>query len=119
MSEWWDPAEVKEKRNRISASGVRNVASSFLGLISIISALIALSITISFYDSLHDLGAGWGFGFFLIVVPLMIFSFAMSSIGVLIGGSKAHSGNRLCMIAFLFTFSPILMIIIIGWIHDK
>ena len=119
MSEWWDPAEVKEKRKRISASGVRNAASSFLGLISIISALIALSITISFYDSLHDLGAGWGFGFFLFVVPLMIFSFAMLSIGVLIGGSRTRAGTRLFTIALILTFSPILMVIIIGWIQDK
>ena len=119
MSEWWDPVEVKEKRKKNSAPSVRNAASSTLGLISIISASIALIITISFIPYFNDLGGGWGFGFFLVVVPLMIFSFAMSSIGVLIGGSKAHSGNRLCMIAFLFTFSPILMIIIIGWIHDK
>ena len=73
MSEWWDPVEVKEKKKRISASGVRNAASSLLGLISIISALIALSITISFYDYLHDLGAGWGFGFFLFVVSVRLF----------------------------------------------
>ena len=123
MSEWWDPVEVKEKRKekrkKISASGVRNAASVFLGGCSIILILIALSITISFNDGLLDDGSGWGFGFFLLVVPLMIFSFAMSLIGVLIEGSKTHSGKRLCMIAFLLTFSPILMIYIMGWMLDR
>ena len=123
MSEWWDPVEVKEKRKekrkKNSASGVRNAASSTLGLISIISASIALIITISFIPNFNDLGGGWGFGFFLVVVPLMIFSFAMSSIGVLIGGSRTRAGTRLFTIALILTFSPILMIIIIGWIQGK
>ena len=118
MSEWWDPVEVKEKKKRISASGVRNAASSLLGLISIISALIALSITISFYDSLHDLGAGWGFGFFLFVVPLMIFSFALSMIGIVLS-SGTREGKRLCKIGLILTFSPILMLFIMDWMLDR
>ena len=119
MSEWREPVEVKEKRKKISALGVRNAASKVLGVISIISTLIALSITISFNDGLLDDGNGWPFGFFLFVVPLMIFSFAMSSIGVLIGGSRTRAGTRLFTIALILTFSPILMIIIIGWIQGK
>ena len=119
MSEWWDPVEVKEKRKKNSAPSVRNAASSTLGLISIISASIALIITISFIPYFNDLGGGWGFGFFLVVVPLMIFSFAMLSIGVLIGGSRTRAGTRLFTIALILTFSPILMVIIIGWIQGK
>jgi hypothetical protein len=118
MSEWWDPVEVKEKKKRISASGVRNAASSLLGLISIISALIALSITISFYDYLHDLGAGWVFGFFLFVVPLMIFSFALSMIGIVLS-SGTREGKRLCKIGLILTFSPILMLFIMYWMQDR
>ena len=118
MSEWREPVEVKEKRKKISASGVRNAASKVLGVISIISTLIALSITISFNDGLLDDGNGWPFGFFLFVVPLMIFSFAMSSIGICLS-SGTRAGKRLCIIAFVLTFSPILMIKIIGWMLDK
>ena len=117
MSEWWDPVEVKEKRKK-SASGVRNAASKVLGVISIISTLIALSITISFNDGLLDDGNGWPFGFFLFVVPLMIFSFAMSSIGILISGIRTRAGTGLCSIAFFLPFSPILMIFIMVWIGD-
>ena len=69
MSEWRESVEVKEKRKKISALGVRNAASKVLGVISIISTLIALSITISFNDGLLDDGSGWPFGFFLFVFP--------------------------------------------------
>ena len=56
--------------------------SIVLGGISIISTLIALRITISFYDYLLDDGAGWPFAFFLGVIPLMIFSFILSMNGI-------------------------------------
>ena len=119
MSEWREPVEVKEKRKKISASGVRNAASKVLGVISIISTLIAARITISFKDGLNDDGAGWPFVFFFLVIPLMIFSFAMSLIGILISGIRTRAGTGLCSIAFFLPFSPILMIIIIGWIQEK
>ena len=117
MSEWWDPVEVKEKRNRHSSRKAE--ASVSLGGCSIISILLALSITGSFIPYFNALGGGWALGFFLFVVPLMIFSFAMLSIGVLIGGSRTRAGTRLFTIALILTFSPILMVIIIGWIQDK
>ena len=118
MCELREPVEGKEKRKKISASGVRNAASKVLGVISIISTLIALSITISFNDGLLDDGSGWPFGFFLFVFPLMIFSFAMSSIGILISGIRPRARTGLCSIAFLLPFSPILMIFIMVWISD-
>ena len=118
MSEWREPVEVKEKRKKISALGVRNAASKVLGVISIISTLIALSITISFNDGLLDDGSGWPFGFFLFVFPLMIFSFAMASIGILISGIRTLARTGLCSIAFFLPFSPILIIFIMVWIGD-
>ena len=116
MSEWWDPVEVKEKRNRHSSRKAE--ASVSLGGCSIISILLALSITGSFIPYFNALGGGWALGFFLFVVPLMIFSFAMSSIGICLS-SGTRTGKRLCIIAFVLTFSPILMIKIIGWVLDK
>ena len=118
MSEWRESVEVKEKRKKISALGVRNAASKVLGVISIISTLIALSITISFNDGLLDDGSGWPFGFFLFVFPLMIFSFAMASIGILISGIRTLARTGLCSIAFFLPFSPILIIFIMVWIGD-
>ena len=59
-------------------------------------------------------GGGWVFGFFLVVVPLMIFSFAMSMIGISLS-SGTLGGKRLCKIGLILTFSPILMIFIMGW----
>ena len=112
MSEWWDPVEVKEKRKKKSAPSVRNAASSTLGLISIISASIALIITISFIPNFNDLGGGWGFGFFLVVVPLMIFSFAMSTIGIALK-SCSILGKIICSIGIILSWSPILTMTIL------
>jgi hypothetical protein len=116
MSEWWDPAEVKEKRNRHLSR--KDKASVSLGGCSIISILLALSITSSFIPNFNASGSGWGLGFIFFVVPLMIFSFAMSSLGICLSSGK-HAGKKLCIIAFVLTFSPILMIKIIGWMLDK
>ena len=85
-----------------------------LGGISIISTLIAAKITISFKDGLNDDGAGWPFVFFFLVIPLMIFSFALSMIGISLS-SGTLGGKRLCKIGLILTFSPILMIFIMGW----
>jgi len=92
--------------------------SKVLGVISIISTLIALIITISFYDYLLDDGAGWPFAFFLGVIPLMIFSFALSMIGIRLS-SATLGGKRLCIIGLILTFSPILMIFIMYWMLDR
>ena len=88
--------------------------SMVLGVISIISISIAARITISFKDGLLDDGAGWPFVFFLLVIPLMIFSFALSMIGISLS-SGTLGGKRLCKIGLILTFSPILMIFIMGW----
>ncbi len=92
--------------------------SKVLGVISIISTLIALRITISFYDHLHALGAGWVFAFVFLVIPLMIFSFILSMIGIRLS-SGTLGGKRLCIIGLIFTFSPILMVFIMDWILDR
>ena len=92
--------------------------SKVLGVISIISTSIALCITISFYDYLLDDGAGWPFAFFLGVIPLMIFSFALSMIGIRLS-SATLGGKRLCIIGLILTFSPILMLFIMYWMHDR
>ena len=116
MSEWWDPAEVKEKRNRYLSR--KDKASVSLGGCSIISILLALSITSSFIPNFNASGSGWGLVFIFFIVPLMIFSFAMSLLGICLNdGTRA--GKRLCIIAFVLTFSPILMIKIIGWMLEK
>ena len=73
MSEWWDPAEVKEKRNRYLSR--KDKASVSLGGCSIISILLALSITSSFIPNFNASGSGWGLVFIFFIVPLMIFSF--------------------------------------------
>ena len=113
MSEWWDPAEVKEKKNRYLSR--KDKASVSLGGCSIISILLALSITSSFIPNFNASGSGWGLVFIFFIVPLMIFSFAMSLLGICLNGGTR---KRLCIIAFLY-FSPILMIKIIGWMLDK
>ena len=92
--------------------------SKVLGVISIISTLIALRITISFYDYLLDDGAGWPFVFFLVVIPLMIFSFILSMNGIR-HRSATLGGKRLCINGLILTFSPILMLFIMYWIKDK
>ena len=116
MSEWWDPAEVKEKRNRYLSR--KDKASVSLGGCSIISILLALSITSSFIPNFNASGSGWGLVFIFFIVPLMIFSFAMSLLGICLNGGT-RAGKRLCIIAFVLTFSPILMIKIIGWMLEK
>ena len=116
MSEWWDPAEVKEKKNRYLSR--KDKASASLGGCSIISILLALSITSSFIPNFNASGSGWGLVFIFFIVPLMIFSFAMSLLGICLNGGT-RAGKRLCIIAFVLTFSPILMIKIIGWIQEK
>lgn len=62
-------------------------------------------------------GGGWVFGFFLVVVPLMIFSFAMSSIGISLS-SGTLKGRWLNLSGLMLTFSPILMVIIIMKIQN-
>ena len=61
MSEWWDPAEVKEKKNRYLSR--KDKASVSLGGCSIISILLALSITSSFIPNFNASGSGWGLVF--------------------------------------------------------
>ena len=70
-------------------------------------------------------GGGWVFGFFLVVVPLMIFSFAMSMIGISLS-SGTLKGRWLNLSGLMLSSSPILMVIIImkiqNWqreTHDK
>ena len=92
--------------------------SIVLGGISIISTLIALRITISFYDYLHSLGAGWVFIFIFLVIPLMIVSFTLSMIGIRLS-SGTLGGKKLCKIGLILTFSPILMIFIMDWMLDR
>ena len=116
MSEWWDPADVKEKKNRYLSR--KDKASVSLGGCSIISILLALSITSSFIPNFNASGSGWGLVFIFFIVPLMIFSFAMSLLGICLNGGT-RAGKRLCIIAFVLTFSPILMIKIIGWMLEK
>ena len=91
--------------------------SMVLGVTSIILISIALCITISFKDILHVEGAAWVFGFVFVVIPLMIFSFALSMIGILLR-SGTLGGKRLCKIGLILTFSPILMIFIMLWIGE-
>ena len=92
--------------------------SIVLGGISIIATLIALRITISFYDYLHGLGAGWVFIFIFLVIPLMIVSFTLSMIGIRLS-SGTLGGKKLCKIGLILTFSPILMIFIMDWMLDR
>ena len=92
--------------------------SIVLGGISIISTLIAARITISFKDGLNDDGAGWPFVFFFLVIPLMIFSFALSMIGISLS-SGTLGGKRLCKIGLILTFSPILMLFIMYCMQDR
>ena len=110
MSEWWDPVEVKEKRNRHSSRKAE--ASVSLGGCSIISILLALSITGSFIPYFNALGGGWALGFFLFVVPLMIFSFAMSTIGIALK-SCSILGKIICSIGIILSWSPILTMTIL------
>ena len=98
-------------------SSQKTQTSKVLGVISIISTSIALCITISFNGILHDLGAGWVFGFAFVVIPLMIFSFALSMIGTRLS-SGTLGGKRLCEIGLILTFSPILMVFIMDWMLD-
>ena len=88
--------------------------SIVLGGISIISTLIAARITISFKDGLLDDGAVWPLVFLFLVFPLMIFSFALSMIGISLS-SGTLGGKKLCKIGLILTFSPILMIFIMDW----
>ena len=92
--------------------------SKVLGVISIISTLIALRITISFYDYLLKDGAGWPFAFIFGVIPLMIFSFILSMNGIR-HSSATLGGKRLCLIGLILTFSPILMLFIMYWMQDR
>ena len=96
-------------------------ASSVLGIISIISALIALSITI--YNR-NDYS--WGFVVILLAaLPLMLSSLIISIIGLCLS-SKTLAGKRLSAIGLILTFSPmailsapVLISSIDEWIHDK
>ena len=105
----------------------RTIASSELGVISIISASIALMTTILMKDDMKVVsgGGGWVFVFFLFVIPLMLLSFITSIIGICLS-SETSKGKRLNLIGLMLTFSPILMVIIImkiqNWqreTHDK
>ncbi len=92
---------------------LRTQTSNGLGALSIITALIALIMTIGMKDGIKEVhgGGGWVFVFFLFVIPLMIFSFTMSTIGMGLS-SGTLEGKRLCKIGLILTFSPILMVII-------
>ena len=113
MSEWWDPVEVKEKRKKNSAPSVRNAASSTLGLISIISASMALMMTFALRDQIKEVsgGGGWVFVFGFVVFPLMIISFITSIIGICLS-SGTLKGKGLNLSGLMLTFSPILMVVI-------
>ena len=96
-------------------------ASSVLGVISIILALIALSITI--YNR-NDYS--WGFVVILLAAfPLMLSSLIISIIGLCLS-SKTLAGKRLSAIGLTLTFSPMTILYapvlsssIEEWIHDK
>ena len=101
--------------------------SSVLGVISIISASMALIMTISMKDAMKEVsgGGGWVFVFFLVVIPLMLLSFITSIIGVCLS-TGTLKGKMLNISGLMLTFSPILMVIIImkiqNWqreTHDK
>ena len=96
-------------------------ASSVLGVISIIFALIALSITTYNRNDYH-------LGFvviFLLAFPLMLSSLIISITGLCLS-SKTLAGKRLSVIGLILTFSPIAILLapvlsssIEEWIHDK
>ena len=105
----------------------RTIASSVLGVISIISASMALIMTISMKDAMKEVsgGGGWVFVFFLVVIPLMLLSFITSIIGICLS-TGTLKGKMLNISGLMLTFSPILMVIIImkiqNWqreTHDK
>ena len=103
MSEWWDPAEVKEKKNRYLSR--KDKASVSLGGCSIISILLALSITSSFIPNFNASGSGWGLVFIFFIVPLMIFSFAMSSLGICLNSGTRAGKKTLynCICPYFFS----------------
>ena len=105
----------------------RTIASSVLGVISIISASMGLITTILMKDDMKVVsgGGGWVFGFFLFVIPLMLLSFALSMIGISLS-SGTLKGRWLNLSGLMLSSSPILMVIIImkiqNWqreTHDK
>ena len=122
--------------------------SSVLGVISITTASIALIMSIRIMNGIEeefikvgrsdielndillfllqvavegffgDKEAGrWASVLFLFLI-VIFFSFLMSLIGIGLN-NRSPKGERLCKFGLMLTFSPILMIIIIGWIHDK
>ena len=102
-------------------SPIKTKASSVLGVISIIFALIALSITTYNRNDYH-------LGFvviFLLAFPLMLSSLIISITGLCLS-SKTLAGKRLSVIGLILTFSPIAILLapvlsssIEEWIHDK
>ena len=98
-----------------------NIASSGLGVISIISASIAWVMTIALIMKTSTMNEGEGGGFvFLwafVAIPLMFISFITSIIGICLS-SGTLKGKRLNIIGLILNISPILMVKIIGWIQD-
>ena len=96
-------------------------ASSVLGVISIIFALIALSLTIfnSYYYQIDFLLI------ILMAAPLMISSLVMSTVGLFLS-SKRLIGRKISSIGLILTFSPIAVVLtpylmssIEEWIQDN
>ena len=87
----------------------RTIASIVLGVISIISASIALIMTIGMYFGMKA-GQEGIFILVFLVPPLMLISFIISIIGICLS-SGTLKGKWLNNSGLMLTFSPILMVI--------
>ena len=120
------PDQTREKLKNLTDDELlhtpkKSQASTILGVISIILALIALIIT---SDKTNHSGEGL-FLIFLIALPLMISSLIISIVGLFLS-SKKLIGRRLSTIGLILTFSPIAVAFapnpissIEEWVKDK